>query len=141
MKIAGSQLNAILVTSFCHHVNKINVIPCTSSHRKTWLLIHSLQNLWTSIFYRQRPIWSSPLFVFFQTPHFRQYLCGNIVQMKYIQNKNTKHLQEKVISANQHYSITGWYLIQNNNNLRYHKDLKEKQVSLHWTPIIRKSKI
>ena len=44
---------------------KINNIPGKSSHSKTWLLIHSVQKLWTSVFYRQTPIWSSPFFIFF----------------------------------------------------------------------------
>ena len=60
-----------------------------------------------------------------------------------IQDKHTKNSQEKIISLKQHYilfisdtcvSNKGWDLIQNDNDLRYHKELTEKQVQLHWTP-------
>ena len=57
-----------------------------------------------------------------------------------IQDKHTKNSQDKVISLKQHFmsfisdnfvSNTGQDLIQNSNHLRYHKELKEKQVQLH----------
>ena len=59
--------------------------------------------------------------------------------MKYkINTKKTS--QDKVISSKQHFmsfisdnfvSSTGQDLIQSSNHLRYHKELKEKQVQLH----------
>ena len=56
-----------------------------------------------------------------------------------IQDKQIKNSQEKVVSSKQHYmsfisdtfvSYTGSDLIQNNNNIKCHKELKEKQVQL-----------
>ena len=67
-----------------------------------------------------------------------------------IQDKHTKNSQEKVISSKQHFmscisdnfvSNTGRDLIQNNHHFRHHKELKEKQVQLHWPLGIENSKI
>ena len=56
--------------------------------------------------------------------------------MKYKINTQ-KNLQDNVISSKQHsisdnfVSNTGQDFIQNSNHLRYHKELKEKQIQLH----------
>ena len=118
-------------------IRKINNIPGRSSHRKTWLLIHNLQKLWISLFYRQPPIWPTPFYILFKPTHPLPLLL-KIFIWKYcpneIQDKNTKNSQEKLISSKQHYmsfisntfiSNTRWDLIQYNSNLRYYKKLNK----------------
>ena len=101
---------------------KISNIPGTNGHRKTQLLVPSVQKLWTPLFYRQPPIGQADLLYF---PHFWQYLLGNIVQMKYRTNTQ-KNSQKSSISSKQHYmyfisdTFIGhirWDLVQNNKKV------------------------
>ena len=82
-----------------------------------------------------------PFLYFFESSLFWKYLFGNIVQMKY--RIKIKNLQEKIISWKQHYksfindaftSNTSWDLIQNNNILRYRKELKKNKSSCTGLP-------
>ena len=106
---------------------KINNISGRSNHRKTWLLIHSVQKLWILSSIDNHLYDQARFLCFLQTPNFWKYIFGNIVQIKYGINRQ-KLTRESYFLNKQHYisfisdtfkSNTGWNLIQNNNNLRY----------------------
>ena len=83
----------------------------------------------------------APFLYFFKTSLFWKYLFGDFVQMKY--SINIKNSKEKVIPWKQHYksfindaftSNTSWDLIQNNNILRYRKELKKNKSNCPGLP-------